>query len=563
MLHPHSRLRVAEPYHAYLNRLAIKLSWLKTVRILFVVDTEVSIQPADFGLSIVIAHLRTAGLDDFEFVVDVAQRDGGPPTTVNSPGPGDLKYRGFRFDMRTADGASNVVDGYHEIWCFGFKPGNFSTSDDDIERSFNFPVSTSELAVLSRWMREKKGGVFATGDHSILGASMCAAIPRVGSMRRWKFAHDVPPQFSERRIDTLRPANAAEADIGSNAPDRPATISNSNERDAVTQPIQWHPWARVRTSWARVRVRPHPVLCHPDLGPIDVMPDHPHEGLVRDTGTIGLDDVHDFDGDGERPEYPTSASGDRPEPLVIAYGSTLGTPPYALDKGDQPARDRFPMISVYDGHRAGVGRVATDSTWHHWFDMNVERIQAAGGDDWSKIGRYYVNLAQWLMPPVHLKKYVVELIYRSHFQYPGFQEYGERVEPAAMGRAFRQHVGLIYGPCWITQFLLDVLPHFEERFLREYRRLIEGPCLLCPPLDLLEDTILGGMIAATLDEAAQARRMLDHGEQPKTPDADALEKRMLAGVPAALDVLRVEWEKSLKRGAETLSALPRVANRKA
>ncbi len=58
-----------------------------------------------------------------------------------------------------------------------------------------------------------------------------------------------------------------------------------------------------------------------------------------------------------------------------------------------------PMIAVYDGHQAGVGRVATDSTWHHWMDVNINAIKAADNDDWKKISRYFINLAVWLNPP--------------------------------------------------------------------------------------------------------------------------------------------------------------------
>jgi len=62
---------------------------------------------------------------------------------------------------------------------------------------------------------------------------------------------------------------------------------------------------------------------------------------------------------------------------VIAYGRTLADPPHFLQKGDQSSR-RFPMISVYDGRRGGVGRVAVDSTRQHWFDMNIAALQTAG-----------------------------------------------------------------------------------------------------------------------------------------------------------------------------------------
>ena len=44
------------------------------------------------------------------------------------------------------------------------------------------------------------------------------------------------------------------------------------------------------------------------------------------------------------------------------------------------------------------GRVVVDSTWHHWFNMNVVGLEAEGGEDWDKVARYFVNVAKWIAP---------------------------------------------------------------------------------------------------------------------------------------------------------------------
>ena len=291
----------------------------------------------------------------------------------------------------------DVLDKYEQVWCFGFKPGNSgSPNDADIDQPIALPASNAELAKLAKWMNERKGGLLGTGDHHFLGASMCRRIPRLGTMRRWTNAGGVPPIGTPARIDTLRPPSPA---FEPGAPGGPDDLSNSpHQGDMKPQPIRWVTW---QTSYWPIfwKKRPHPVLCHPKLGPINVMPDHAHEGLCIDTGSVPLGGTFDFDGTGAKPEYPAAiAGGAQPEPKIIAYGSTLGDPPYNFLKGPQPARSSFPMISVYDGHQAGVGRVATDSTWHHWFDDNIATLQAADNDDWKKISRYFINLAVWLNP---------------------------------------------------------------------------------------------------------------------------------------------------------------------
>ena len=93
-----------------------------------------------------------------------------------SPAPGAPKYRGFRFDM--AHAGVDVLDKYEQVWCFGFKPGNSGSSNDaDIDQPIALPASNAELAKLAKWMNERKGGLFGTGDHHFLGASMCRRIP--------------------------------------------------------------------------------------------------------------------------------------------------------------------------------------------------------------------------------------------------------------------------------------------------------------------------------------------------------------------------------------------------
>ena len=164
------------------------------VDILVVVDTEIVIDPAvdDFGIASVIDLIRNSTVGCMRFRVDIALRNGDAPTVVSSPTVHQHKYRGFRFNM--VDGATSVIDKYEQIWCFGFKPNNFaSPSDAEIDQPGAFPASDAELLKLSQWMKDKKGGLFGTGDHHFLGASMCRRIPRLGTMRRWTNADGVPP----------------------------------------------------------------------------------------------------------------------------------------------------------------------------------------------------------------------------------------------------------------------------------------------------------------------------------------------------------------------------------
>jgi len=530
------------------------------VDILVVVDTEIATQPGvDFGIGSVIELLRATRVGCMRFRVDIAQRSAGAPAVVPSPGTFQPKYTGFRFDM--SDDGSPVIDKYEQIWCFGFKPDNFGGPDSNIDGAGAFPATDAELAKLASWMKVKKGGVFATGDHDYLGASMCRRIPRIGTMRRWTNADGVPPiggisqPDTADRIDTLRPPSAA---FEPGAPGGPQALSNTpHQGDIKIQPIDWVAWMRDRVSVLFERVRPHPVLCHPTLGPINVMPDHAHEGLCRDTGTVPLTGTYNFDGAGAQPEYPDAAGGgSKPAPMIIAYGSTLGSPPYNFAKGPQPARARFPMISVYDGHLAGVGRCATDSTWHHWMDVNIGDIKAAGGNDWEKVKRYYINLALWLNPPGYSTSCLYLTAFASHFQHVGFQEYSPRLGNIELGQALHGHLVSLYGPCWVRQWLLDIFDLLKVRVFEDPRFPIPpDPCLTCPPFELIELAALGGLVRASLDEAAQINVAVREERGACQLKAKSLEEMMLPGVSAALKELAKQWRADLGRSAKHLDAL--------
>lgn len=536
--------------------------WLRwtVVHILVVVDEQIATAPgAGFGVGSVIELIRNSSVGCMHFAIDIAQRSAQPPSVVANHGPYAPKYNGFRFDMM--DGGSRVIDHYQQIWIFGFMPGNDAGPDSHIDQPNALPATNSELDSLSTWMNDRHGGLFATGDHDYLGASICHRIPRIGTMRRWTNADGVPPigghfdPDTAQRIDTLRPPSPAYEPGWPGGP-LPLTL-DPQQGDLTPQPIQWVAWQRARTGLFTYTSRPHPVLCHPSLGPIDVMPDHAHEGLCRDTGTIALGNTYNF-GSGDKPEYPPAAGGGTaPEPTVIAYGSTLGDPPYNFYKGAQPARAHFPMISVYDGHLANVGRVATDSTWHHWFDVNITNMKVENGSNWAKISRYYINLAVWLAPPGYSTHCLWWCILVSHFTDIGFQEYSAKLDNVTLGQAAYLQLRRIYGPCWVSHVLFDILRLKDFQVVEIPHKPFPPQCLTCPPFELFELAALGGLVRAQLPLAAKIAGAISAGEKRVDVSERVFEETLhegtLAGVHAAVEL----WSKELDASRRRLDILGR------
>lgn len=519
----------------------------KTVKILIVVDGGISLTegPSAFGVGRVMRLLRESSVGCQNFVVDTARRENsvtGAPT-----------YSNFRFDQQVS--GKPLIDQYHEIWCFGFKPDNDGAGDARITAPAALPLSDNELKVLTTWMNEKRGGLLAMGDHDYLGASMCFRIPRIRSMRRWTNAQGVPPiggisaPDTHLRHDTNQPFTAGEL-AGTEV------IEFARQEDAKPQSIDWVPWLSEPITVFQYRHRPHPVLCHPTLGPIDVMPDHPHEGWCYEDHEIDLAATYSFAGYSGA-EYP-KVSGQPHGPTVIAHAHTTRNPPYQLAKGASPGKT-FALASVYDGHPAAVGRVATDSTWHHWFDENIQGIEAAGGDNWAKISRYFLNVASWLAPPAMQGGCIAFESVRAHFTRTGYQEFRRNADVFELGLTLRTHLRRYYGPCWVTQWVLDRLPLVDAdiwAWLKDrlfWGRGIPTPgevCLSCPPFEAIEAAVLGGLVRSNFALADNINAQLVKKDVRAFKfTAASLDKQQLEGIAQGLKEFRAAYARSLKVNA--------------
>ncbi len=559
MLSDHDLSAVIDIAQPHLNDFVARIRF-RAIKILIVVDTEISLSssPSSFGIERVIRLLRETKVGCQQFTVDIGRRSAQALDIVDNPVGTQPKYEGFRFNSQLPNGKP-IINSYDEVWIFGFKPHAAFTppsNDADIGSPNALPASDDELEVLSRWMN-KRGGVFATGDHDFLGAPMASRIPRVGTMRAWTNAQNVPPISGTQRIDSNRPYTLDEA----NGID---VVATSRERDDLPQKIQWVPWSSFYLTPWLVRRRPHPVLCHPRLGPIDVMPDHPHEGVVFDhvaqpdvgLAAITLNGSYEF-GSLSGQDYPT-VNGKRPLPMVIAYGNTLADPPLQLGKGDSTAK-KFGMISVYDGHHAKLGRVAVDSTWHHWMNMNISQLEATGGDNWEKIKRYYLNLAVWLAPPNRTHLCLHYHLVESLYTYPGIVEFHPTADTLQIGQSIRDRLIKHFGPCWVTQSILqqvftvnaDLHQRLSKRYLLEPNEKSARPtakvCLTTPAPEMIESYLLGAM-----SKAVAAKLFAKGGVESSLKiigdlDTKTLDKLCAKGVELGFQELQETYLKDMKK----------------
>lgn len=423
------------------------------VRVLIYVDGPASFGAQDFGLSTFLAALADAGYPWARFEVTRAHRQ------VDPLGAADLE--GVRLVDVKGHAWVNPAD-YDEIWLFGLE-------------ATHEPLGHQELAALARAM-EDGVGVFATGDHEDLGYAMCGEVPRVRSMRRWRFPGDdqhpgAPPVAAASRNDTLSAGHDGVYAFDDQSDDIPQTVD-----------IRWY-ISNFFGGVGRARY-PHPVLCG-RRGAIRTLPDHPHEGQCEVPLDLGAGNPFLKDAAGvPLAEYP---GGVVPEVIAtsrVAEGITFD----GRTGHKEPTRAHtFGAIAVWDGHGADDhprGRVAVDATWHHFFDVNLvgevdpmtgDRVGAGflaseeGEAVLADLMEYWRNLAVWLATPARQRDMAARAIWqsRSHgllaevLHTPSIVRRSDYANLAYVGSYARDALGRTTSRCQVAGFLwrlFEVLP---------------------------------------------------------------------------------------------------------
>lgn len=325
-----------------------------TVRILLYTDHPgVTLDPdSDFGVQQLKDLLSTHNTFFADFRVDLLNRHAG----------------GHAAQRLTAQRLAQ----YDQVWFFGVEQCNRAAEPDN-------ELTDAEVAALAAWAGPGgQGGVLITGDHANprppdaldqgldplvnLGRALGHRVPRAGKLRRWE---GLPS--SDVSADVTHTHNTQVPDgLGTPLDDltlqddaHPQALSLTRYRVGVLWP------------WWRRQYRPHPLFCGRS-GAIEVFPDHMHEGALA------------FPSSYPEVEWPSGPTG-QPLPEVVARST------------DKRFARTYDMVSAYDGSLASVGRIVADTTWHHYFNVNLRGFPAGPVRD--AIGDFYVNLAVWLSPP--------------------------------------------------------------------------------------------------------------------------------------------------------------------
>lgn len=506
--------------------------WSTHLRILFVLDGRIDTgrDPGCFGLGLVLDTL----LDDsfawwVRFEVDVVRRDNGSRRLCGSASPYENPSN---FNFRFTNPGLNLDD-YDQVWFFGDFPANDPDDPNDPKYS---PLTDAELKLLAEWM-ERGGGVFATGDHHNLGASMCSRIPRVRTMRKWTVAQGVPPQFGPTRHETTQGV--------------PGTIASyENEEDAVPQPIEpvYRPTA---TSFAIRNYVPHPLLCARD-GVIDKFPDHMHEGEVIADDAVELDrplGIPSYKG----VEYPAAVDKKqpRPRPQVVAYGRTTS---FVQHKPGPVNPKRFPLIGAYDGDPAGIGRVVVDSTWHHWFSINIHGLRDLNPPVYKRMQAYYRNVALWLATPSQRASMLFASAWGVVVSDPMVFPVALRLNLWQVGEKAVDVIGRTASQCTLWGLVVAPLKaKAVEAFWVPAKVPPSDPCPSCLPQELVIRAVVGGVATSLLEPALEYHQ----SRRRKRPllDPEVIVRRAAEGMELGYRALADTVRESVAAGKELAEVL--------
>lgn len=469
--------------------------WRPTVRILVVTDGSGSFDDfAGFGLGRALAEVQADPWWWVRFEV----------TTAHRGGFGGADHQNWNF---ASPRAGIALDDFDEIWLFGV----VSSGD----------ISSAEVNAIRAFM-DGGGGVFATGDHESLGAAICANLPRVNRMRQWRPggpAGAPPPQSGPSRHDTNR--------AGANG-----VYEFDDQSDDVAQVVRptryYDPWGFnvIRRKW-----RPHPLLCGKD-GVLDHLPDHMHEGRCVAPTQAEVD--------ADPAQWPGGVA-----PEIVARATVI---PH-VDVASGPVNGTtFGVVSAYDGHRADVGRISCDATWHHWFNINLEGFDTTSAH-YDEIRRYFWNTALWLAPKAKQRAMFRAATFGIVWLPPLNEVHALTIPLWQLGFVGIDAIGRRAPQCAVTSWLIAEVPFLEP--LLQRRPFPPDPDPTFEGLELLREHLFGAILAEALTSVDRSVPK----EGPSEREMDAVVTR---GVRRGLSELAAFERKGLARAEEALAMVDRA-----
>lgn len=513
------------------------------IRVLVVTDDNINFGYSYFGLSSLLRNLAMPTEPFVRFIVFPAHRSFEDNGEVSYERPPSMNIKSVKNHFRFKEDIALPVDwGYDKLGIFK----DFIDQVWLIGKRASDPLDEEEQELVHDLM-DKGVGVFATGDHATLGASLSREVKRVKHMRAWR--SQIPDSVKERRISSIAPGWGL-------YPEEYYELQQYDDEPLFLDVRRYHQYQRPhplrdrakdrdrkknpKTAFDRAeRRQPHPVLSARSSKDkvINVLPDHAHEGQVvvptpklweKIMETNSDDFPADFNAKCNETGFPweviASSTNYDVQPLANRTTRIEGLP-NEPEKLLRLRRREYGVIGVYNGFLARAwkdghgdfctyGRIVVDSSFHHFIDANLlGQIRGSlppenvadprfrlgfrtpeGRGYLKEIVTYHRNIALWLIPLKHRPKIVATALWMLIPLAPLSEFLDlENMEDWQLGRATIANLGPLFGETEVRTWWTYLL---NPNLVNELFDTIELPFHI--QLEILDDYALGGAIKALM-----------------------------------------------------------------
>ena len=481
---------------------------IPTIKILLYTDDPVNVSPTDehkdLGLVKMLEHLRAREPAFAKFCIKWVSRNSSPTSHA------DQKLD----DVLNKE--SQTGQPFEEIWFFGLHQANKRTFSMRVFRGGpESELTQSEVLTLQTWMQDGGtntavgGGVLMAGDHN--HPRPADTIPSTNPI--CSATNEEPFLGRGRAIGRCVPRAGLLRDWEGD----PTNVANHSNNTIFNSGIQTDRFPQ-RLTLVNVDAngdpspqgQPHPLFNYKPGQYIECFPDHNHEGAL-----VEIDPVGDL--------WPKGIKAQ-----VVARGI------------DQVHAKLLDIIIAYNGDRADVGRIVADSSWHHYFNVNLRPFSypSSEGSPADQIGQFYANLAIWLAPRTIRTNMALAMCWR-------LATYTVFMEPLGdvwhIGREALSILIQVASPCEVNEVIQAMVP---ER-LKSIRFPLDAAVVShLPPLELLLGCVLSSYhVEMIRDETS------DDSYEPL-----GVEKVIERGITAALERHAATLERLASRTRELLGS---------
>lgn len=335
---------------------------------------------------------------------------------------------------------AGLLQGFDQIWIFGKYQCNFGTVFDEKFGGPENELRQDEIDALRDWMTVH--GVLIAGDHSdadprrppppagtappikeflCLGTALGQKVPRAGELRKWV---GPPTSLADSSFDTLvQLSRKASGDI-----------QQKDEPDSDAVPQQY----LLELFGPASLPQPHPLLIGKDPDDndthLDLFPDHVHEGEV--VVPSKLDD-----------DWPPAGapSKDKPRPVIIARGC------------DKRRCESRAVLAIYDPPEGvKAGRILADSTWHHYFNVNIRGLRDSSDDSAFLLLQQFYRHVAFFLAPLEKRQEVTGALLDRMLQDPEVWEEKGNL-PIVVGKVALEYLSRVATRYEITEMLQHVM----------------------------------------------------------------------------------------------------------